>query len=141
MAWLAALLAALAAIVATSALAAGPTGVAVRMTHKISIRGELVDHWTIDDPHECAVGDGTLTVRFRTTMAVRSNRPSTLSPPVDPQAPARRADEGEEPQAHRQRSPVTAGHFQGGGGTVQGTPWSCMTWHQLYCSIQVLPLG
>jgi hypothetical protein len=85
LAWLAALLAVLAAIVATSALAAGPTGVAVRMTHTISIRGELVDHWTIDDPHECAVGDGTLTVRFRTTVAVRVKpfidpmRPSTLS--------------------------------------------------------------
>lgn len=34
----------------------------------MSIRGELVDKWTINDPQECGrVGEGTLTVKFRTS--------------------------------------------------------------------------
>jgi hypothetical protein len=37
------------------------------MTHTVSIKGELVDHWTIDDPQPCGdIGGGTLTVKFQT---------------------------------------------------------------------------
>ena len=37
------------------------------MTHTVSIKGELVDNWTIDDPAPCGdVGSGTLTVKFQT---------------------------------------------------------------------------
>lgn len=73
------LLIASAAVVTAFALAAGPAGAAVRMTHKISIKGELADHWTVNDPAECGpVGDGTLTVGFRTTAAVR------VRPYIDP---------------------------------------------------------
>jgi len=44
----------------------------VRATHKVSVEGELVDHWTINDPEECGlVGDGTLTVTFKTIAPAR----------------------------------------------------------------------
>ena len=36
-------------------------------THRLtSVTGELVDHWTYNDPEPCgAVGEGTVTLRFR----------------------------------------------------------------------------
>lgn len=35
-------------------------------THRVSLSGTWVDHWTINDPRTCdAVGDGTVTVTFR----------------------------------------------------------------------------
>jgi hypothetical protein len=49
------------------------------MTHKISIKGEVVDRWTVNDPRTCRPsGDGTLTVSFRTTAARR------VKPYIDP---------------------------------------------------------
>jgi hypothetical protein len=43
-----------------------------KMTHKVTIEGEFVNHWTINDPDECdPVGSGTVTFRFRTTVATR----------------------------------------------------------------------
>lgn len=43
-----------------------------KMTHRITIEGEFVNHWTIDDPDECdPVGGGTVTFKFRTTVAPR----------------------------------------------------------------------
>ena len=42
-------------------------------SHRItSLTGEYVNHWTVDDPEPCGlVGDGTVTVRFRMTVAPR----------------------------------------------------------------------
>jgi hypothetical protein len=51
----------------------------VHATHKVTVQGELVNHWTINEPEECGlVGDGTLTVRFQTIM------PARVLPYVDP---------------------------------------------------------
>src|SRR6476659_4828959 len=34
-------------------------------THRVTVTGHLVDHWTIDDPNDCGpMGDGTVTVDF-----------------------------------------------------------------------------
>jgi hypothetical protein len=39
-------------------------------THRFTFTGQFVDHWTFNDPSECGlVGDGTVTVKFRTTKA------------------------------------------------------------------------
>lgn len=44
----------------------------VHATHTVTVRGELVDHWTIDEPGACGlVGDGTLTVKFETIQPAR----------------------------------------------------------------------
>jgi hypothetical protein len=42
-------------------------------SHRITVlSGEYVDRWTVDDPEPCGlVGDGTLTVTFRMTVAPR----------------------------------------------------------------------
>lgn len=43
-----------------------------RMTHRVTISGELANHWTVNDDKDCGpTGDGTLTVRFRTSSATR----------------------------------------------------------------------
>lgn len=53
------------------ALIAAPEATA-RMTHKVTISGELVNHWTVHDDRDCGpTGSGTLTVRFRTSTATR----------------------------------------------------------------------
>jgi hypothetical protein len=67
-----ALLGAVVAALAASALAAAPSAAAVRMTHSLTIEGEFVNHWTMSDPNPCGVnGDGTLTVKFKTVRPVR----------------------------------------------------------------------
>jgi hypothetical protein len=44
----------------------------VHATHTVTVAGELVNHWTIDEPGDCGiVGDGTLTVKFQTTQIAR----------------------------------------------------------------------
>jgi hypothetical protein len=44
----------------------------VHATHAVSVEGTLVDHWTINEPDPCGlVGDGTLTVTFKTTTPAR----------------------------------------------------------------------
>jgi len=64
-----AFLAASAACLVVLVLAATPAS-AIRTTHTVSAKGELVDRWTIDEPEECGlVGSGTLTVTFRTVTA------------------------------------------------------------------------
>jgi hypothetical protein len=64
-------LACLAALVCTAALAAPAGAKPIRMTHTVSIKGELVDHWTYDEPGACGVvGDGTVTVKFHTTQTL-----------------------------------------------------------------------
>lgn len=61
----------LSATLAALAVLAAPAG-AVRMTHTVSIEGQLVNNWTIDDPEECGpVGGGSLTARFRSTQTRR----------------------------------------------------------------------
>lgn len=61
-------LACLAALACAAAVAAPAGAKPIRMTHTVSIKGELVDHWTIDEPDACGiVGDGTVTVKFHTT--------------------------------------------------------------------------
>ncbi|MGZ4319191.1 MAG: hypothetical protein ACXVRD_07695 [Gaiellaceae bacterium] len=50
-------------------------------THLVSITGQLVDHWTINDSGYCGlVGDGTVTVDYKTT------KPALARPFVDPYA-------------------------------------------------------
>jgi hypothetical protein len=73
-----ALLGAAAALLVACAPAAAATGI-VHATHKVSVEGELVNHWTISEPGPCGlVGDGTLTVKFQTT------RPARVLPYIDP---------------------------------------------------------
>src|SRR5213080_351030 len=50
-------------------------------THRVTVTGHLVDHWTINDPGRCGlVGDGTVTVDYQTT------KPSLARPYIDPYA-------------------------------------------------------
>jgi hypothetical protein len=50
-------------------------------THLVSVTGHLVDHWTINDTGYCGlVGDGTVTVDYRTT------KPALATPIIDPYA-------------------------------------------------------
>jgi len=61
------------ALVATGAIALLPTASSQASqqrrpwTHRlVSVKGELVDHWTYNDPTPCgAVGDGTVTLKFQ----------------------------------------------------------------------------
>jgi len=65
---------ALAAVVVAALLACAPAAASnqVHATHKVSVEGTLVNHWTIDEPEPCGlVGDGTLTVTFKTTQPAR----------------------------------------------------------------------
>jgi hypothetical protein len=63
---------AVAAAIAVASLVAAPAASAWKPTHKVSIEAEFVNHWTISDNQECGpVGDGTLTVKFHTTVATR----------------------------------------------------------------------
>jgi hypothetical protein len=42
-------------------------------THRVTVTGQLVDHWTVDDPSSCGpVGDGTATVTFQVKKAYRA---------------------------------------------------------------------
>ena len=76
--------AALVAAAAAGVVAAAPaTADAARLTHTVTIAGELVNHWSIDEPGPCGtVGDGTVTVRFKTT------RRTAVLPYIDPFARA-----------------------------------------------------
>jgi len=50
-----------------TALSAGasPTG-RFRYSHVVTVSGQYVDHWTMDEPYACGrVGDGTVTVKWR----------------------------------------------------------------------------
>lgn len=59
-----------AVLVATTANAS--SGKRFHYTHRFTATGQFVDHWTFNDPSECGlVGDGTVTVKFRTTKAPR----------------------------------------------------------------------
>jgi hypothetical protein len=57
-------------------LGAAVDGAAARKfhySHRVSISGRLVDHWTIDDTRPCGpVGDGTVTVEFHQKAAARA---------------------------------------------------------------------
>lgn len=72
---------ALAAALVAALVACAPAAAAsdiVHATHKVSVEGTLVNHWTIDEPDACGlVGDGTLTVTFKTT------RPARVLPFID----------------------------------------------------------
>ena len=62
-------------LVAAAALGFAPASATGKtpMTHKVTITGELVNHWTIDEHRgECGrVGSGTLSMKFKTTEARR----------------------------------------------------------------------
>ena len=59
-------------MVAACTLIAAPVAAAARMTHTVTIQGELINNWTTADPRGCTDnGGGTLTVRFRTTAPTR----------------------------------------------------------------------
>lgn len=54
------------------AVAAAPAR-AYKPTHRVSVTGQLVDRWTIDEPDQCgAVGGGTLTVDFKSRTGNRA---------------------------------------------------------------------
>ena len=74
----------LVAAAAAGAVAVAPaTADAARLTHTVTIEGELVNHWSIAEPGPCGtVGDGTVTVRFKTT------RRTKVLPYIDPFARA-----------------------------------------------------
>src|SRR5215210_8276485 len=64
----------LGAMVAACALAAVPAVAGVHMTHTVTIEGELVNNWTMEDIEACGpstTATGTLTVKFKTTRATR----------------------------------------------------------------------
>jgi hypothetical protein len=64
----------LGATVAACALAAVPAAAGVRMSHTVTIEGELVNNWTMQDEAGCGASTtatGTLTVKFRTTTPTR----------------------------------------------------------------------
>lgn len=43
------------------------------ITHRVSVSGQLTDHWTVDDPQACGpVGDGTVTLTFHTKKTTRA---------------------------------------------------------------------
>jgi hypothetical protein len=60
-------------VVATVACVLVPASAfAWKPTHKVSIKGTFVNHWTISEDQDCdPVGDGTLTVKFKTTVKTR----------------------------------------------------------------------
>jgi hypothetical protein len=59
--------------------AAAPAAAKFHYTPRDVVTGQLVDHWTMDDPEDCGpVGDGTMTVDFR------SAKPSKARPAIDP---------------------------------------------------------
>ncbi len=61
--------------VATAVVVVPTTGEAAKFTytHRVTVTGQLVDHWTVDDPSPCGpVGDGTETVTFQTKKAFRA---------------------------------------------------------------------
>jgi len=62
------------AVIAALVLSVGPAVAAPSrgMTHKITISGEFVNHWTTSQEQDCSpLGDGTVTVKFRTSAATR----------------------------------------------------------------------
>jgi hypothetical protein len=60
-------------------LASAPAAAKFRYTHRFVATGQLVDHWTLDDPEDCGpVGDGTLTVDFASAKSVKAR------PVIDP---------------------------------------------------------
>jgi hypothetical protein len=65
----------LAALIVAALTAFAPAAAAsdiVHATHAVSVEGTLVNHWTIDEPDACGlVGDGTLTVTFKTSKPAR----------------------------------------------------------------------
>ena len=55
------------------AVAAAPAQAKYKPTHRVSVTGKLVNHWTMDEPDECgAVGSGTLTVEFKSRTGNRA---------------------------------------------------------------------
>lgn len=65
-------IAAAVAVALASLVSAAAAPAAVRMTHSLTIEGDLVNRWTTNDPRPCGVvGDGVLTVKFRTVSPVR----------------------------------------------------------------------
>jgi hypothetical protein len=63
-----ALLAALALLVP-----AAPAQAKYHPTHRVSVSGQFVNHWTIDDPDDCGpVGGGTVTVDFKSRTPNRA---------------------------------------------------------------------
>jgi len=55
-------------------IGAGPTAAtaAAKVTHKVTIKAELVNNWTVEDDRDCGpIGGGTLTAKFHTVAATR----------------------------------------------------------------------
>jgi hypothetical protein len=60
-------------------LGSAPAVAKFHYTHRFAATGQLVDHWTMDDPEDCGpVGDGTVTVDFRSAKPVKTR------PVIDP---------------------------------------------------------
>jgi hypothetical protein len=52
-------------VAALLALTAAPAAAKYKPTHRVSVSGQFVNHWTMVEPVDCgAVGGGTVTVDF-----------------------------------------------------------------------------
>lgn len=59
-------------VVTACTLAAQPAEGAFHYTHRISVEGQITDHWNMTDPASCASnGDGTITATFHTMSTAR----------------------------------------------------------------------
>jgi hypothetical protein len=73
------LLCAGAAVVLLASVAGAASEKRFHYTHRVTIQGLVVNHWTVDDPDYCGmVGDGTMTVRYRFA------NPPKVRPEIDP---------------------------------------------------------
>jgi hypothetical protein len=63
-------------VLAALVIVAAPAPAAARKfhySHRVSISGRLVDHWTVNDTRTCGpVGDGTVTVEFHQTSPAKA---------------------------------------------------------------------
>jgi hypothetical protein len=60
-------------VAAVLAVAAAPAQARYKPTHRVSVSGQFVNHWTMDEPGECgAVGGGTVTVDFKSRTPNRA---------------------------------------------------------------------
>src|SRR3954463_10422665 len=54
-------------------MVAGSAEAKFHYSHRVSISGRLVDHWTVNDTRSCGpVGDGTVTVEFHQSTPAKA---------------------------------------------------------------------
>lgn len=59
-------------VVTVCSIVAQPAAAKFHYTHRITVVGQITDHWTVTDPATCGTnGDGTFTATFHTTAKAR----------------------------------------------------------------------